>query len=71
VIVARALKLRVMALAVLTNRAGVRLDSRVGHQAVVARAEGMAQAIGFLLSGVLRRLKAASLSDGGGETPSA
>ncbi len=71
VIVARALKLRVMGLAVLTNRAGAHLDSRVGHQAVVARAEGMAKAIGLLLGGVLRRLKAASLPESGGGATSA
>lgn len=71
VIVARALKLRVMGLAVLTNQAGARLDSRVGHQAVVTRAEGMAQTIGLLLTGVLQRLKTASFSDGGGGAASA
>jgi purine-nucleoside phosphorylase len=59
VIVARALRLRVMGLAVLTNRSGALLDSRVGHQQVVATAESRAKAVALVLEGVLHRLAAA------------
>jgi purine-nucleoside phosphorylase len=60
VIVARALKLSVLAFAVLTNRAGAPLESSLGHQAVVATAERLGRALDMVLSGVLRRLGAAS-----------
>jgi purine-nucleoside phosphorylase len=56
VIVARALKLRVLGLAVITNRSGEPLDRTAGHHEVVAVAESRAASVGILLEGVLRHL---------------
>jgi len=56
VIVARALGLRVLGLAVLTNRAGARAEGPGGHLGVVAIAHGRAAQVGALLDEVLRRL---------------
>ncbi len=58
VIVARALRLRVLGLALLTNRSGVPLDRKAGHHAVVAMAQSRAASVGALLAGVLRHLAA-------------
>jgi len=67
VIVARALNLRVLGLAVITNRAGICAGSRagaplnqqVGHHDVVAVAESRAALIGALLEGILQCLATA------------
>lgn len=59
VIVARALKLRVFGLALITNRSGTALDGRVGHSQVVAVAESRADSVAALLDGLLRRLATA------------
>lgn len=59
VIVARALKLRVLGLALITNRSGAALDGRVGHPQVVAVAESRADSVAALLDGLLRRLATA------------
>ena len=53
VIVARSLGLRVLGLALITNRAGASLDRRIGHQQVVAVAAAHAATVGTLLDGVL------------------
>lgn len=52
VIVARALGLRVLGLALITNRSGAPLD-KIGHRQVVAVANSQAGAVGALLDGVL------------------
>lgn len=62
VIVARAMRLRVLGLAVLTNRAGAPLDARAGHHEVVVVAARRAKALGLLLEGVLGRI--AAMPDG-------
>jgi purine-nucleoside phosphorylase len=59
VIVARALNLRVLGLAVITNRSGEPLDRKAGHHDVVAVAESRAASIGALLEGILQPLAAA------------
>jgi len=59
VIVARALGLRVLGLAVITNQSGARLSEPKGHAEVMAVAERRAASIGVLLEGVLPRLAAA------------
>ncbi len=56
VIVARALTLRVLGLAVLTNRAGAPFDRTAGHRGVVTVAESRAASVETLLEGVLRHL---------------
>nr|MBI3612846.1 purine-nucleoside phosphorylase [Nitrospirota bacterium] len=53
VIVARSLGLRVLGLALITNRAGAPLDRQVGHRQVVAMATSKAAAVGIWLDGVL------------------
>lgn len=53
VIVARALNLRVLGLALLTNRAGARLMRGDTHQEVLAVAESRAAAVSVVLDGVL------------------
>lgn len=53
VIVARALGLRVLGVALITNRAGAPLDRQVGHRQVVAMAASKAASVGALLDGVL------------------
>ncbi|MBM4132131.1 MAG: purine-nucleoside phosphorylase [Nitrospira sp.] len=53
VIVARALGLRVLGLALITNRAGAPLDRQIGHRQVVAMATRKAAAVGTWLDGVL------------------
>ncbi|TAJ09091.1 MAG: purine-nucleoside phosphorylase [Nitrospirae bacterium] len=53
VIIARALGLRVLGLALITNQAGAPLDCQVGHRQVVAMATSKAAAIGIWLDGVL------------------
>lgn len=61
VIMARALGLRVLGLAVLTNRAGVRQERAGkragGHESVVAEAESRMEEVGRLLDGMLTRLR--------------
>ena len=59
VIVARALKLRVFGLALITNRSGAALDGRISHLQVVAVAESLADSVAALLDGLLRRLATA------------
>ena len=56
VIVARALNLRVLGLALLTNRAGVQQDRETTHHEVVAMAESRAASVCALLEEVLSRL---------------
>ena len=53
VIVARALGLRVLGLALITNRAGAPLDRQIGHRQVVAMATSKAAVVGTWLDGVL------------------
>lgn len=55
-IVARSLGLRVMGLALITNKAGAALDHRLGHQQVVAVAESRMAAVGAWLDAVLREV---------------
>jgi purine-nucleoside phosphorylase len=59
VIIARSLGLRILGLAVITNRSGVRLSEPKGHAEVMAVAESRAASIGTLLDGILQRLTAA------------
>ncbi|MBM4123553.1 MAG: purine-nucleoside phosphorylase [Nitrospira sp.] len=56
VIAARAFALRVMGLALITNRSGSVSDRRVGHHRVVAVAEGRVELVAALLDGVLSHL---------------
>jgi purine-nucleoside phosphorylase len=64
VIVARSLNLRVLGLALVTNRAGMRIEGRtsgrpgrpLGHHDVVAVAEARSAAVGLVLDGVLSKL---------------
>ena len=56
VIVARALGLRVLALAVVTNRAGIATSRAETHREVVAVAGGKARMVEMLVDGVLGRL---------------
>jgi purine-nucleoside phosphorylase len=56
VIVARQLGLRVIGLALITNKAGAPLDRRTGHHQVVAVAESRAEAVGACLDGMLKEL---------------
>lgn len=56
VIVARALGLRVLGLALITNRAGAPLDRQVGHRQVVTMAASKAASVGIWLDGVLAGL---------------
>lgn len=56
VIVARALGLRVLGVALITNRAGASWDRERGHRQVVAMATGKAASVGALLDGVLAGL---------------
>lgn len=58
VIVARALRLRVMAFALITNRAGVPVDATASHRAVVATAERMTEKVSDFLDGFLRKVAA-------------
>ncbi len=58
VIVARALRLRVMAFALITNQAGVPVDARGSHRAVVATAERMTEKVADFLDGFLARVVA-------------
>lgn len=53
VIVARALRLRVLAFALITNRAGSPVSAGESHRAVVAAAERMTRAVAVFLDGVL------------------
>lgn len=53
VIVARALGLRVLGMALITNRSGAPLDRQIGHRQVVATAAGKAASVWALLDGVL------------------
>lgn len=65
VIVARALQLRVLGLALITNRSGAPLDRKAGHHTVVSVAESRAASVGDLLTGVLHHLAAADGMRGG------
>jgi purine-nucleoside phosphorylase len=56
VIVARQLGVRVLGLALLTNKAGAPLDRQTGHHQVVAVAESRADAVGAWLDGILKEL---------------
>jgi purine-nucleoside phosphorylase len=58
VIVARAFQLQVLGLAVLTNRAGLPMDHRLGHHQVVAEAEGKVKTVAFVIETVLQFLQA-------------
>ncbi len=60
VIVACALRLRVLAFALITNQAGVPIDATGSHRAVVATAERMTEKVARFLDGVLSRLAGCS-----------
>ena len=57
VIIARALELRVLGLAVLTNRSGVSMQTKEGHTEVVTIAESSGKALAIVLEGVLRQFE--------------
>lgn len=56
VIVARALQLRVLALALITNQAGASPEGSRGHQGVLAVSEGQEGMIGRFLDALMKRL---------------
>ncbi len=56
VIMARALGLRVLAFALITNRAGVPIDQTDSHRAVVTKAERMTEKVAHFLDGLLSGL---------------
>lgn len=56
VIAARSVELRVLALAVLTNRSGVSMRTMEGHAGVLKNAESSSKALAIVLEGVLRQL---------------
>lgn len=58
VIAARALGLRVLGLALITNRSGAPLDRQIGHRQVLAMAASRAETVGVWLDGVLDGLSA-------------
>ncbi|MBI5410665.1 MAG: purine-nucleoside phosphorylase, partial [Nitrospirae bacterium] len=65
VIVARALNLRVLGLALITNRSGAPLDRKASHHAVISVAQSRAASVGDLLTGVLHHLATAEGMRGG------